>query len=153
MPIFEDILNNTTLDDISDVPPVPVGSYLAMITGPHEMVISNQKKTNGVQFTLRLTQARDDVDQDALREYIEASKQNLRDVQIKHTIWESPYFLQSLRDLLRDTLGINGNLEAKAALAEVPGKDLIVNIIHRPFTDNTGKARLRAEIGSMTKAD
>lgn len=155
MPSLVDIVNadsTTTLDEIKDVPPLPTGSYLAMVVGNYEAVKSNQKQTDGLQFTLRLVQARDDVDQDALQGHLEASNRGLMDVTLRHTIWDSPYALTSLRDFLRDALGIDGNLPPRQALAEVPGRQLVVNIIHRPFTDNAGNARLRAEIGSTARA-
>lgn len=154
MPSFVDIVNteNTALDEIKDVPPLPTGSYLAMIAGNYEAVKSTQKQTDGMQFNIRLIQAREDVERTSLEEHLSASNRALMDVQIKHTIWDSPYALTALRDFLRDTLGIDGSLPPRQALAEVSGKELIVNIIHRPFTDNSGQARLRAEIGSTARA-
>ena len=154
MTSFVDIVNaeNTALDEIKDVPPLPVGSYLVMVNGNYEAVKSGQKQTDGMQFNLRVLQAREDVDPEALSAHLEASNRTLMDITLKHTIWDSPYALTSLRDFLRDTLQINGSLPPKQALAEVPGKQFIVSMIHRPFTDNSGNARLRAEIGSTARA-
>ena len=74
------------------------------------------------------------------------------DIELTHTIWESPYALTALRDFIYDSLGIDGKTPLKEALSEVPGKDLTVQIVHRPFTDNQGNARLRAEIRGTARA-
>lgn len=155
MPSFIDIVENEEIskDDIKDVPPLPFGHYLAMVQGPHENTISNEKKTPGMRFKLRLLQPRDDVDSEALAAFIEASRRDkLMDIELDYTIWESPFALQNLRDFVYDSLGVDGTLPIRQALAEVPGKDLIVQIIHRPFTDNQGNARLRAEIRGTARS-
>lgn len=150
MPNFIEIAENETVEDIKDVPPLPVGSYLALVSGPHEMVVSSQQKTDGCQITYRLVQARDDVDIEALGAYLEASNQQLRDVQMRETIWESPYAKTNLRDRL---VAMDlGKLPLKQALGEIPGKEVLLTITHRPFTDRGGNARLRAEISGVAKA-
>lgn len=155
MPSFIDIVENENIskDDIKDIPPLPFGHYLAMVQGTHENVISNEKKTPGMRFKLRLLQPRDDVDSEALAAHLEASRRDkLMDVELEYTIWESPFALQNLRDFIYDSLGVDGALPIRQALAEAPGKDLVVQIVHRPFTDNQGNARLRAEIRGTARS-
>lgn len=155
MPSFIDIIENENInkDDIKDVPPLPHGHYLAIASGVHEKIISNEKKTPGFQWRLRLLQPRDDVDRDSLTAYLAAARhEKIADVELPYTIWDSPYALQNVRDFVYDSLGVDGTLELKEALSQVPGRDLIVQIIHRPFTTNDGAARLRAEIRSTARA-
>ena len=140
----------TNLEDIKEVPPIPVGSYLSQVVGNHENITSSRKQTAGIQFTIRLISAGADVDQDSLRDFLEASNQSLHDVTIKHTIWESPYAMSTLKAFLLNTLGINGPL--KQALSQVPGRQLISTITHRPMQSDDGTMRLMAQIGSTARA-
>jgi hypothetical protein len=153
MPNLHELLEQearTNLQDIKEVPPIPVGSYLAQIVGNYENVTSTRKQTPGLQFTIRLISAGEDVDSDALRKFLEASNQSLHDVVIKHTIWESPYAMTALKALLLNTLGLSGTL--KEALARIPGQQLIVSITHRPTQSDDGTMRLMAQIGSTARA-
>jgi hypothetical protein len=140
----------TNLDDIKDVPPLPPGDYLAQVVGNHENVISSRKQTAGVQFTLRLLQANESVDRDRLDSFLATSNQSLRDVTIRHTFWDSPYAMSSLRSFLKDSLAIHGEL--KEALSNVPGKQLVVTITHRSQQSDDGSMRLIAQIGSTARA-
>lgn len=140
----------TSLENIKEVPPLPTGSYLAQVVGTYENIISSRKQTPAIQFTIRLISASEDVDRGALDEYLTASNQSLHDVQIKHTIWESPYAMSTLKAFLMQTLGLSGNL--KEALSQVPGRQLIANVIHRPIQADDGTMRLMAQIGSTARA-
>ena len=155
MSLLEIVQNEaqTTLDDIKDVPPVAKGHYYAQIVGNAEEIVSGRKGTAGLQFTLRMLSAKEDVDQEELDRHLEASRRKLADIQMYHTIWDSPYFLPQVRTLLRDVLELPGTLALPQALAEVPGRQLIVEVIHRPYKDQSGMARLRAEVNSLAKAD
>ena len=110
----------TNLEDIKEVPPIPVGSYLAQIVGNYENVTSTRKQTAGIQFTVRLISAMDDVDRGTLAEYLDASNQILHDVTIRYTIWESFYAMATLKTFLLNTLGLSGLL--KESLSRVPGQ-------------------------------
>ena len=140
----------TNLENIKEVPPIPVGSYLAQVVGPHENVTSGRKQTAGIQFNVRLISAGGDVDRDSLGQYLEASNQNLHDVTIKHTIWESPYAMSTLKAFLMQSLELQGNL--KEALSQVPGRQFIMHITHRPIQSDDGTMRLLAQIGSTARA-
>lgn len=150
--IIETEAANTSLDDIKDVPPIPVGSYLCQIVGHHENVKSSRQQTDGIRFKVRFLQAREDVEVEKLAEHLEASNRTLGDVTMNMDIWESPYALSSLRSLLRDTLGIDGSLGLKQALAEVPGKQFIATVTHRAVQSDGGVMRLAAQIGSTARA-
>lgn len=154
MSTFESILTSTTrLDDIKDVPPIPTGTYYAQINGAHEMIKSTQKQTDGLQFTMRLLQARDDVDKEALSAHLEAANRSLTDVQMKYTFWDSPYVETSLRDFFRNTMAFDGDNSISQSLAQCPGKNLLVHVKHRPIRANDGTMRIAAEIDSTANAD
>ena len=141
---------NTDLDDIKEVPPLPIGNYLCQVLGQYEETTSTRKQTPAVQFTLRLLSAGDDVDQPALQAYLEATRSRLSDVTIKHMIWDSPYAMTTLKHFLRDTLGLAGPL--KESLARAPGQQLIATVIHRSVTADDGTTRLLAQVGSTARA-
>ena len=150
--LFERIAQeaNTNVEDIKEVPPVPTGTYLAQIAGNYEQTTSTQKQTQGLQFNIRLISAMEDVDQSKLAEFLDATQQRLNDVSVRHTIWDSGYAVSSLGNFLNNTLGIRGPL--REALAQVPGKQLMVTITHRAMTSDNGTARLLAQVGSTARA-
>lgn len=154
MTTFESILTSTTrLDDIKDVPPIPAGTYFTQIVGPHEMIKSNQKQTDGAQVTFRLLQAKDDVDADALKAHLEASNRALSDVQLKYTFWDSPYLEQSLRNFFRDAMGFDGDWSVPQCFANIPGKNVLVHVKHRPVRSNDGTMRIAAEVDTFARAE
>ncbi len=154
MSTFESILTSTQrLDDIKDVPPLPAGTYFAQVVGPHEMITSSAKQTPGAQITLRLLQTKDDVDADALKTHLEASNRNLQDVTMKHTFWDSPYLEQSLRDFFRNGMGFDGDWSIPQCFANLPGKNVLAHVKHRPIRSNDGTMRISAEIDSFARAD
>lgn len=154
MSTFESILTSTTrLDDIKDIPPIPAGTYFTQIVGPHEMIKSGKKQTDGAQITLRLLQAKDDVDADALASHLEASNRNLQDVQMKYVFWDSPYLEQSLRNFFRNAMGFDGDWSVAQCFANIPGKNVLVSVKHRPVQANDGTMRISAEVDTFANAD
>lgn len=155
MSTFESILTSTTrLDDIKDIPPIPAGTYFTQIVGPHEMIKSNPPKlTNGAQMQLRLLQAKDDVDPDALKAHLEAANRNLQDVTLKYTFWDSPYLEQSLRNFFRDAMGFDGDWSIPQCFANIPGKNVLAHVRHRPIRSNDGTMRIAAEVDTFARAD
>lgn len=153
MPSLEDLVtSNATKDEIKDVPPIPVGTYLAMIVGQHEMRKA-QTGNSGVEWTCRFISAKDDVDQERLKEHLEASDRGLNEVTIKHAIWDSAYAAQQIRDFVYDTLDIDPQMPLKQAMAEAAGKNFYMSITHRPTQGRDGVARLQAQINGTAKAD
>ena len=154
MSTFESILTSTTrLDDIKDIPPVPAGTYFTQLVGPHEMIKSNQKQTAGAQITLRLLQAKDDVDPDALKAHLEASNRNLTDVQLKYVFWDSAYLEPSLRNFFRNAMGFDGDWSVAQCFANIPGKNVLAHVKHRLMTSNDGTPRIMAEVDTFGRAE
>ncbi len=58
--------------------------------------------------------------------------------------------MSTLKAFLMQTLELQGNL--KEALSQVPGRQMIVNITHRPIQSDDGTMRLMAQIGSTARA-
>ncbi len=149
MPNFMEAIDSSKkLDDIRDVPPIPVGTYLVMGNGHAEKVKSTQKGTDGLAFKVKFLQPREDVDPTSLQAFLSASEKSLADHEMTSTIWESPYAEQNLRDLLK-AAGIKGSLGIKQAIAEYPGSQFLVHIRHRPSQDGS---RLMADIDRFLKA-
>lgn len=154
MPNMLEIIENdsTPVEDIKEVPPLPVGTYLAQIVGDCEFIKSSQKQTDGLQFNIRLLNARDDVNAERLATHLEASNRTLTDVMLKYVIWDSPYWDQNLKRFLTDTLEIPGSYTRKQSLSEVPGKQLNVSISNRTQTGQDGTVRLVHDIASTARA-
>lgn len=161
MSTFESILTSTTrLDDIKDVPPLPHGTYLALVDGPHQMIEARNPnpstgvKTKGAEIQLRFLQPRDDVDADALQAHLAAANRTaLREVTMKHTFWDSPYLESSLRDFFRNALGFDGDSTIKENFGNLPGSQLLVTVVNKPFTTQGGEMKLRAEIAGFGRAE
>jgi hypothetical protein len=153
MNTFESIISSTTkIDDIKDIPAFPTGTCLAQIVGPHEMVKSGQKQTDGAQINLRMLQPSDDIDQEALQAHLTAANRRLNDVILRYTFWDSPYLEQSLRDFFRNALGFPGEWSLSQCFANIPGKNVLVHIRHRPVLSNDGTMRIMAEVDSFARA-
>lgn len=151
MPNFASIAEDMKLEDIQNVPSFPPGHFLGLVVGPYERI----EGTNGIssrdRITFRLTQPGEDVEQADLTTYLEATHQELRDVQMQYLIWEGPYYDENWRDLCLK-LGMSG-ITLKQAKSEIPGKEAQLHIIPRPGTDRNGTARLYPEIRGILKAE
>lgn len=154
MPFLADLVtSNAAKDDIKDVPPLPAGTYLALIVGNHEMVKSNEKQTDGVQFEYRLVSASEDVDRDELDAHLTARNCSLHEITQKHTIWDSAYAGTALRDFIYDALAIDEKLPMKQALAEVPGRNFSIHFRHKPYKAPNQEMKMRAEIDKTFAAE
>jgi hypothetical protein len=147
MPSLAELVTSQAVKaDIKDVPPLPAGTYLAIIVGPHTMVKSKEKQTDGIEFNYRLVSASEDVNEEELRVHLDARGGSVHDITGKHTIWESTFAQQSLRDFVYDALGVDADLGMQEALGDVPGRNFYIHFRHTPFKRQTGEMALRAEI-------
>jgi hypothetical protein len=154
MSTFEQILTSPTkLDDIKDIPPFPAGTCLGQIVGPHELVKSGRKETNGAQIMVRLLAVEDDIDREALDAHLTAANRSLHDIQLRYTFWESPYLEQGLRNFFRDALNFPGDWPIPQCFANIPGRNVKVHIRHRPVRSDDGSMRILSEIDSFARAD
>ncbi len=146
---ISDILNRPG-EDVEAPKPLPPGSYDCVVKGLPEQGESSKKKTPYLRFSYQITQAREDVDADALTEF-EANKDGTS-TPIKGRIVSSDYYLTDgalfmLTDMLT-AIGVDfsGGKSISAAIDETPNMECVVFINHEPSTD--GK-RFFARVGKV----
>lgn len=141
-PNVGDILS-MKLGDIKDVPALPVGTYLATITGVPKIDNFGQKQMPGVEMSFKLTAPQDDVDPEQL-----AEAGGLAQEPLTYTFWRSPKAAPILRSFLIDVLGFNEGEDVREALMQVTGMNVLVTIEH-----NSWKNRISARIKGFAKAE
>jgi hypothetical protein len=125
-------LLNTPGDQIKPPPLLPVGTYLVGIVGQPEMITSTQKQTPGCAIKYKFWQARDDVDADDLQAILAESGQTLNDVEMTDTFYFTEKSLFMFKQFYANALDIPQSYSPKQAMAEMPGKQLLIHIRHRP---------------------
>lgn len=124
---FAEILNRPA-KDIKAPPVLPQGAYMGVIQGPYKPIVSAEKKTPGVEFTIALQQPISDVDQNML---LEAGGLAGKTVQQRFYITDGSVYY--VKQFLVDHLGIEeGDKSMAELLAEAPGKTLGVNVVNQP---------------------
>jgi hypothetical protein len=142
-------LLNTPGDQIKPPPLLPVGTYLVGIVGQPEIITSTQKQTPGCAIKYKFWQARDDVDADNLQAILAESGQTLNDVEMTDTFYFTEKSLFMFKQFYANALEIPESYSPKQAMAEMPGKQLLIHIRHKPRSDGSG---LYAEIDTRTRA-
>lgn len=131
---FESILD-TPAAEVERPKPLPIGTYSAVIKGLYEEVISNQKKTPGVQFTFALTSAGEDVDAEELE-----AIGGIQDKFLKNnstTFWLTADSLWRLTEFLEQACQIDmTDKTVRQALGDTPNTEVRLVIIHE--TNQTG---------------
>jgi hypothetical protein len=115
-------LLNTPGDQIKPPPLLPVGTYLVGIVGQPEMITSTQKQTPGCA---------------------------IKYVEMTDTFYFTEKSLFMFKQFYSKALDIPESYSPKQAMAEMPGKQLLIHVRHKPRTDGSG---LYAEIDTRTKA-
>lgn len=155
---FAEILGKKAAD-IEKPVPKPVGSYLASIQG-----MPKQKKVNVqgeerliVSFNCKAGSPMEDVDLDDL------NNPKVGEIStwpsFNKDIWiDTPEGEYQLEQFLTNVLGVEpGEGKNSKSLgemcAEAPGRQLIITLKHRPYTDkNTNEAEIATDIGATAKA-
>lgn len=150
---FSEILDRAP-SEIERPKPLPEGTYTALIKGLYEEVKSSKKQTPGVKFNFQILAADEDVDPDALTEWMtrqDGSSKSLQDATISTTYWITEGAAFMLTDFLGH-LGLGEDFEGsiRAALQETPNRQVKIFIGHRPSED--GKS-LFAEVKSTAPAE
>jgi hypothetical protein len=133
-------LLDTPFSQISRPKPAPHGSYLAMVKGLPRYDKSTKKGTPFSEYTLQLLEALDDVDEDALKEWLtkgDGSVVPLKDKTMRLTFYHTPDALWRLEKFLKD-LGLDaedddesiGDVEQKT-----PGRQCVIHVKHSPSDD------------------
>lgn len=151
---FTDILGKKAAE-IEKPVPKPVGSYLASLQG-----MPKQKKVNAggeerliVSFSCKAQSPMDDVDADDLAnpKVGEISTWPSFNKDFWVDTLEGEY---QLTQFLTNVLDITpGKKSLGEMCAESPGRQLIITLKHRPYTDkNTNEAEIATDIGAVAKA-
>lgn len=149
-PSFEELLN-TEVATVERPPPMPEGTWSFMVLS-YENIKSSQKNTPGVQFTLKPIGAGDDVEADALEEYLE--KVVLADVKKAGndtTFWMTGAALPMLREFI-EKLGIDITGKTfKQALADAPGCE-VKGLVRHAASQREGDDSVYANIQGYLEA-
>lgn len=130
---FGSILQGS-MADVERPKPVPTGHYVSVLIGQPRFDKSTRKGTEFVEFTHKLIEALDDVDEDALKEM-----GGLKDKTIRNTYYLTEEAKYRLKDFLIHC-GVadeDSDVSFSEAIAETPGKQVIVHIKHRPNEDGS----------------
>lgn len=139
--------------------PLPVGSYTAVVQGQPKIDKSSKKQTEYSEYTMKILEAHDDVDEDSLAEYLttmDGSKKRLTDCTIKNTYYHTENSIGRLATFFDHLDGITPDAasEVDASLrqrmGEVAGKQCIIHIKHEPFQSGEG---VRAVVAGTSIAE
>ena len=145
---FADILNKPA-EQVKKPKPRPIGTYLAIVNGPHKQKEVNDKGVIDIQF--KTMQAQADVDQAALAEA--GGVGNI----VTKSFWmqdnEGNTTDYALVQFLEHHLGIEKTGKSIAQmLAEAPGKQVLITLKHRIYTDkSTNEPDIAVDVGSTAK--
>lgn len=137
-PTFGSILD-TSSSEIERPKPLPVGAYVTVVQGQPRMDKSTKKGTEFVEFTLKVLEPLDDVDEDALKEV-----GGIKDKTIRATYYLTEGAVWRLKDFL-DHCGAGDEDESlRQRIADTQGKQVIAHIRHEASEDGSSVfARLR----------
>jgi hypothetical protein len=144
---FTSVLNKVA-DTVEKPKPIPVGTYLAVVQGvPAQKTVKVQGEDRLIlSFKTKLMSAREDVDADQLSALgdITALPPLSKDIWVDTQQGEF-----ELREFLARSLVIESSGKTLGEMCgEAPGRQFLVTVKHRPFTDKNGQPDIAAEIGS-----
>jgi hypothetical protein len=150
MPNFTDILNQD-FDTMKPPKPLPPGEYLAIIADQPEITQRGKNNNHCVVFPIKLVQALDQSPkfQSEIAEALDGK--SLSDIRLQNTLWLTPDAAYRLKAFLQDHLGIDAK-NASEAIAQSPGKQLIVTIGHYVSNKEGEAPRVGMEIRATAKA-
>lgn len=133
--------------------PVPVGTYLSIISGPGVMDKVGTNQTDICKFPVKLMQPQDDVDVTALNEALsskDGTTRSLGDVKLTWDMFLTDASAVIVRDQLINVLGIEPTGKTlRQMLAEAVGKQMYVTIKHGLTKGDN--PRVFATIGDVAK--
>jgi len=119
-----DILSQR-IGDVKEMPPLPVGTYAATITGIPKIDNFGKKQNLGAEFSFKINAPQDDVDAEDL-----ASAGGVPESPMTYTFWLTPKALPMLTSFLKDVLDIDASESIRDALPQVSGAQCLVTIEH-----------------------
>ena len=145
---FESVLD-VPASDIERPKPLPVGSYLCLVQGQPRIDKSRKKQTEFSEFTLKMLQALDDVDLEALEGCLTSpsgDKKLLQDCTIKVTFYHTENSIYRLKEFLEHCgVEIKKGMSLRQLIAETPGCEVIAHLSHEASEDGEAiYARVRS---------
>jgi hypothetical protein len=148
-PNFQSILDKPSGEIDRSIKQLPIGAYTVVVQGIPEEGVSSKKQTPYSDFTFKILEAREDVDEDALNEYLtgqDGNKKRLQDCTLKQKFYHTEGTLGRLVDLLDHLDGIvPGSKESEEVeesprqrLSEVAGKQCVIYVKHEPWQSGEG---------------
>lgn len=129
---FTDILNKPA-SAIEAPKPLPQGTYLCMVNGQAEIKKIGQKETLAAIFQLKPLQPQEDVDASALSE-----QGGIGERTIRHTLFLTEDAAYRAKEFLDHCgLDVEDGSTLGQLIAQTPGKQLLVQVGHRPSQDGT----------------
>lgn len=142
-PDFEAALNKRA-DEIEKPKPLPTGTYLCIVLPEQDFQKIGQKETPALNIQFRPLQAGEDVDTGALSEI-----EGWNNRKIRHTLWLTEDSLWRVKEFLTDVCEISSKGKSlREMFAELPGKQVWVQLGHRPSKDGT---EMYTEVKSVSK--
>jgi len=121
------------VEDAERPKPLPVGTYLCVVTGLPRFDKSSRAQTDFAEFTLQPTEVYDDVDKDELE-----AMGGLENRTLRITFWLTEDAKWRLRKFLEDCgIDVSGK-SFHEAIEEAPGQQVIANVTHDPAKDGSG---------------
>ncbi len=149
---FSDILN-TKASDVERPAAMPVGDYVVVVTGQPRQDKSAKKQTPFVEFTYKILEAMESVDEEQLDDWLtnkKGEKKKLTEVTIKDTYYLTENSLWRLTDMLKAAgLDTESDMSLGQLIEEAPGNQLIVTMRHESFQDGTGVSAKVAGVAAV----
>lgn len=146
-PNFTSVLDQPSCEIDRTVKPLPQGSYVAVVVGQPRIDKSSKKQTEFSEYTMKLLEARDDVDEESLDEYLtsaDGTKKKLQNCTIKATFYHTEGSIGRLLTFFDHLDGLEPNVahEVEASprqrMSEVAGKRCVIFVKHEPWQSGEG---------------
>ena len=147
-PSFASVLDAPSNEIDRTVKQLPVGTYVAMVQGLPRIDKSSKKQTEFSEYTMKILEAKDDVDEDDLDAYLtnkDGTKRTLQDATIKATFYHTENSIGRLLTFLDHLDGISkrddaDSIEAtpRQRMSEVAGKQCCIHVKHEPWQSGEG---------------
>lgn len=129
-PHFASVLDMPA-SEIERPKPLPVGSYICVVQGQPRIDKSAKKQTEFSEFTLKLLEALDDVDTDALE-----AIGGIKDKTTKVTFYHTENSIYRLKEFLEHCgVDMEDGISLRQLIAEAPGKQVVAHIVHEASQD------------------
>ena len=146
-PSFTSVLDLPSSEVERTAKQLPMGSYLAVVQGQPTIDKSSKKQTEFSAYTMKILEAKDDVSEDDLAEFLtnlDGSKRRLTDCTIKAVFYHTDASIGRLATFLDHLDGLSPDEAAdvteslRQRMAEVAGKQCIIHVKHEPWQSGEG---------------